>query len=465
MYKQRFHQWDFRKNLKAGEVKKFKGLTASGQATHLPVVHGRKLGSKRLKSLVTKSNSVVSRPSGSGGHLPSPSSTVSSLSSPPRRQNSLLESVSSRGSPLPGLINAPDDFRLVDLSLRAVTAYSAARLENGMWNLSDSSIEVGSIHYWSTGMDLVAAKITEKRDLMANFQILNHYCDEYRIIIRREDPLLVWATYNAVLQLSQIGGDIAMSFIKLAAGLSSIHFGQFHPMTILWNNLRRMNMQGIRRAALPIIDAQFKLIHDNGRVGNAFWPRYHINMAKKLHDLGLLSPEATYEKLNYTLNWIEENPGSDRTLAEYKLNNTRLILACIYIDCKEYVQASSVLDKVENWIKEGGLACGNQLVNCTEIRAEICDKTGDYEKSERHYQKALEMAQNLLWEKDPGRIGFSFTALEKFYLDHGRFKAAEAVRDGYNVHLQSMVGTPSSAGNTLLEDVGEEDHSGDSELE
>lgn len=448
MYKQRFHQWDFRKNLKAGEVSKFKVLTAAGQETHLPVVHGRKLGSKRLKSLVTKTNKSVSRSPQSEGSISSP-----------------LSSVSWRSSPLPGLIDAPDDLRRVEVSLRAVTAYSKARLDRQMWNLVDSSTEKGGTHYWSTGMDLVAAKIAERRDLVANFQVLNNYCDEYRLIIRKEDPLLIWATYNAILQLSQIGSDIATSFTKLAAGLSSIHFGRSHPMTVLWSSLRRMDVQDIRRAALPIVDAQFRLIHDEASPGNSFWPRYHINMAKRLHDLGLLSADATCEKLNYTLEWIKQNPGPDKELAENKLNSTRMFLSCIFIDCKEYIKASDVLSEVEKWIEEGGLAVENQLVNCTEIRAEICDKTGDYERSEYCYKKALAMAQDLLWEKDPGRIGFSFTALEKFYLDHGKIKAAEGVRHGYNLHLQSMVGDSPSPGNTLLDSVEDGDESEDSEFE
>ncbi|KAK9788347.1 putative Clr5 domain-containing protein [Seiridium cardinale] len=429
MYKQRFHQWDFRKNLKAGEVKKFKGQTASGQETHLPVVHGRKLGSKRLKSLVTKSNKSLSR-------------------SP--------ESESSRGSPLPGLINAPDDLRLAERSLQAVTSYSRAQLGSQSWDLARYNNEGTGTHFWSTGMNLAAYRIAEKRDLVANFQVLNKCCDEYRSIVQKQDPLLVWVTYNAILQLSRIGDDIAMSFAKLAVGLSSIHFGRSHPLTILWASVRRMDMKEIRHAALPIIDAQFELFHDEAGPGNTFWPRHTINVTKKLHDLGLLSPEDTHKKLNYTIQWIQENPGLDVRQAEERLNSSRMYIACIYNDCKEYAKADAVLSEVEKWVEKGGCANDNQQVNCIEIRAELDAKRGNLESAEYHYKKALALAQELLWGKDPGRIGFSLAALENFYLDNGNLEAAHAVRQGYNTYLKSMVGEPKNEEILLLEDSKEQ---------
>ncbi|KAH6657363.1 Clr5 domain-containing protein [Truncatella angustata] len=435
MYKQRFHQWDFRKNLKAGEVKKYKVQTAAGHETHLPVVHGRKLGSKRLKSLVVKSNKSLSRSPGSESSYGTPTPTTPGPA-----------------TPLPGTISAPDDVRLAENSIRAVVAYSRTQLNDQLWNLANYDEKLTGTYFWSQGINLAAYKIAEKRDLAANFQVLNKSCDEFRSVLKKQDPLLVWATYNAILQLSNVGEDIAKSFAKLAAGLSQIHFGRSHPMTVLWSSVRRMSVQDVQKLALPITDAQFGLFHDDSRPGNSFWPKHTINVAKKLHDLGLITPEQTHQKLNYALQWIQQNPGPDIQVAEERLNSTRMFIACIYIDHKEYSKSDAVLSEVERWKDNGGLISDNQLVNCTEIRAELEWKMGNNDRSEFLYKKALATAQELLWEKDPGRIGFSFSALENFYIETGNEDAAETVRAAYNAHLQLFVGD-AEEGNMLMEDT------------
>jgi tetratricopeptide (TPR) repeat protein len=215
-------------------------------------------------------------------------------------------------------------------------------------------------------------------------------------------------------------------------------------------------MEDIRRAALPIIDAQFGLFHDDAGPGNAFWPRQTIVIAKKLHDLKLLSREGTHEKLNYAIQWIQENPGPDAKIAEERLNLSRMFLACIYNDYKEFTSADAVLRQVEEWLESGGCVNDNQRVNCIEIRAELDANWGRLESAEFHYKKALYIAQELLSAKDPSRIGFSFTALENFYLENGNTAAAQAVRQGYNMHLQSMVGEPRDVKNLLLEESKEQ---------
>ncbi|KAI0171654.1 Clr5 domain-containing protein [Pestalotiopsis sp. NC0098] len=430
MYKQRFHQWDFRKNLKAGEVKKFKGLTAAGHETHLPVVHGRKLGSKRLKSLVGKSNQALSK-------------------SP--------EAESSRGTPLPGNIDVPVEFNLPEMALRAVTSYSRSQLDNRFWDLTGSKNDRTETYYWGVGIELAAYKIARKQDLAANFQVLNKCCDEYRNVLRKQDPLLIWTTYNAILQLSQSGDDLAMAFAKLAAGLSLIQCGRSHPLTVLWTSLRRMSMDEVRRAAVPIIDAQFELLRDDQGSDNTFWPSQVVILIKKLHDMQLLTPEATVEKLNNCIQWIQQNPGPDTTRTEEQLNSTRMFITCIYIDGGQYTEADAILSLVESWIENGGQPKDFQRVNCAEIRAELDANVGKLESAEFHYKKALEIAQQLLWQVDPGRIGFSFTVLEKFYLDHGRTAAAQAVRHGYNLHLKSMVGDAEQNGRLVLDTTKEEE--------
>jgi tetratricopeptide (TPR) repeat protein len=430
MYKQRFHQWDFRKNLKAGEVKKFKGLTAAGQETHLPIVHGRKLGSKRLKSLVIKSNQSLSRsPEAESSHA---------------------------ATPLPGLIDAPEDLRLAEASFKAVVSYSRSQMASPEWGLGDHSKEKTGALSWIVGMELAAYKIGEKKDLATNFQVLNKCCDEYQLVLRRQDPLLIWATYNAILHLSLSGEELAMSFAKLAAGLSLIHFGRSHPLTVLWTNIRRMNMQGVRRAAVPIFDAQFDLFRSNEGLSTTFWPTNVRIPIKRLHDLGLLSPQAAHEKLNECIQWIQKNPFPDADEAEAQLNATRMFKACIHLDDDEYTEADALLRDVELWV-ETGTPEDKQRVNCAEIRAELDSKMGRLESAEFHYKKALQIAQDLLWQTDPGRIGFSFSALENFYLDHGRIAAAQSVRQGYNMHLKSMVGEQTSDQTLLLEDTKYED--------
>ncbi|KAH6653253.1 hypothetical protein BKA67DRAFT_312720 [Truncatella angustata] len=233
MYKTHFQRWGFRKNLKASEGKVFEAQAVAGEEINLPVAYGRRLGSKRLKSRALRSN----------------------------KQSSVTVAL----SPLRP-IDAPDRLHLADNSLRAVAAYVNSRCDH--WksgHYSQWKTETGN---WQQKMDLAAWQISEGQDMASSFQILNNACDEYKTILLMQEPVLLWATYDAILQLLKVDPNLARPFIKLVTGYCSVCFGGSHPLTILWNSVSRMEVDDISSLARPLIDVQSNHFRDEALSNN-----------------------------------------------------------------------------------------------------------------------------------------------------------------------------------------------------
>ncbi|KAK6077017.1 hypothetical protein SCUP515_05200 [Seiridium cupressi] len=424
MYKYRFQVWGFRKNLSASEIRLLEAKSIAGKKSELPVVNGRKLGSKRLKSRVNRANTQSSQPAHANNN------------------RAVL-------MPIPKVISAPDSFRLAENVFHAVLSYS--KMQSNSWDFTIYDEGGNATSTWMTLTHLAVYRISERENLAANFKILNKTCEDFRSVMQRQEPLLVWATYYTILHLLNIGSDLAASFVKLAAGFSSVYFGKSHPFTVLWPNLLRMSASDVRQLSMPLMDAQFALMNSETPSGKLFISKYTVDRAKKLHDLQILSPEATHSKMDTVIQSLRPNIGSglDIPTIRARVVVIYILKACIYIDAQEYSKVEAILEEIEPWVKENGI-----LVNFLEIKAIVLSETGRCESAEYYYKLALAKAQELLRESNPARIGFSFMALQEFYEKTGDTEAAQAVRDDYNKHLKSMVGETSQ--NEVLGDEAEE---------
>ncbi|KAI1861570.1 hypothetical protein JX265_009537 [Neoarthrinium moseri] len=415
MYKFRFQQWGFRKYLSKEESKRFVAEAVTRKDADLPVVHGRELGSKRLKARRTRLH----------------------------RQSSRVMATESRGENtlLPMKIDPPDVFRLADNSLRAVIALSKEQLK--LWGLTLHDDKRTDTANWASKTYLAAYRIYKRQEVASNFQVLNKACDEYKDVVRKQEPHLIYATYTAVLQLLRAGNELAMSFLRLAMGLCSIYFGRSHPLTLLWANLLRLDPNELRQLAIPLMDAQFELFLREMPEGNTFLPLYSIDVTKLLGDLNVISNEAALSRYDSTIESLRHQirSGLNAKMAEARLIPTLIFTTLTCLDTQEYGRAEAALAEAEELIDARGEVT-LQKVNLLETKAELLYETGNYGASELHYKKALETAQKLFGTSEAGRIriGHSFTALENFYIQRGDMEGAELVRSGYDEHLKHIVG-------------------------
>lgn len=425
MYKARLKEWGFRKYLKSSEIQKARHKAHSGQVARLPVVHGRQLGSKRLKSFVHR----VKPKSENGDEA--------------ETQIIKFESPSRSPSPLAGIIIAPESLRLAESSLHAVFTYSHGRFDDKSWNLVDHDFDKDLTRHWWHEMALAADKIEEQRDLSANFRILNRCCANYRTILHRQDPLLVWVTYMGILKLGQIGEDIAMSFAKFVTNLSTIEFGASHPFTLLWTNLQAMGLTNARQAALPIVGAQFDTFKEHAEPGNLFWVVSTSLMIRHLQAVNLLTVTAAQQMVQVVIKELRDNPGPDRLQSEYWTNWTRMLM-CVILHNSDlsdrYAESDKLLCEVEEWHRSGGVLYNNGglQIECAGLRARVEEEFGRHKEAVHWHKRIIELC---LERKPRGhrRTLRAYTDLEQYHRRRGDLEAAEITRQAYHDELNWLV--------------------------
>lgn len=155
--------------MSARERRFFDAQAVAGADIEPPVAYRRKLGSQRLISRVAKPRDAKPR--------------VTSLS--------FLKDV-----------NLPEIFRLAEDSLRAVVTHVQAQLVKwGFTYIPDRSTDAT---LWQAKTYLAAWHISRRENLVLNLQVLNKAYDEYKAILQRQEPVLMWATYDIIVQLLKL---------------------------------------------------------------------------------------------------------------------------------------------------------------------------------------------------------------------------------------------------------------------
>ncbi|KAH8194875.1 hypothetical protein TruAng_010955 [Truncatella angustata] len=375
MYKTHFQRWGFRKNLKASEGKVFEAQAVAGEEINLPVAYGRRLGSKRLKSRALRSN----------------------------KQSSVTVAL----SPLRP-IDAPDRLHLADNSLRAVAAYVNSRCDH--WksgHYSQWKTETGN---WQQKMDLAAWQISEGQDMASSFQILNNACDEYKTILLMQEPVLLWATYDAILQLLKVDPNLARPFIKLVTGYCSY---------------LRKNPTYLEK----------EITYSSAEV---LLPMITYRSAKKMHDLIFASPEITLRKLNVCIEWIQEldtNVSTNIALFGSHLMETYKLKSVIHKDPRKWTETWDALGDAmrlmedlddEKWIDP---CMKVQHVKCCEIKSTFLKQLGAQETAESYQEQAVSVALECLPEHQPSDLSCCYADTTRFHIRMGNIIGALATKN------------------------------------
>jgi hypothetical protein len=267
MYKWRFKAWGLAKNLKTHEASKIVQDAVAGKQAGLPVIRGRQIGARRLKTYLSRmAVNLETAPLASGFANPS----------------------------LPRQLTPPDSARLSEGSLLAVIQFAKSRMQTDCFGLSSM------YHYdWDgdAGFDFwqeiryATDSLANQQDPAANFRLLDKAFGSYVCALDVAKPSLVWVSILAVLLLAQAGAPLADSFIRFASSLSKIKLGQGHPVTRLWSMVCVMSHDQIRQASMAILSAYFTTLESDVRPGEEFRRVSLVHVMRTLARVGAVSPE------------------------------------------------------------------------------------------------------------------------------------------------------------------------------
>ncbi|KAK6063269.1 hypothetical protein SCUP515_12555 [Seiridium cupressi] len=420
MFKTQLKKWGLRKNLSKAESDHLREKASSGGTPQLPVVQGRQLGSSSLKALVkTKSQTTC------------------------EYQLIQVYGSSHPTSPLPRSVRAPDLFRAIEGSIGAVSNYTQSLLQNNTWDLYHHEFDKDLTRFWGDDIQLAAVQIRERRDLESSFQMLNRSCDMYQSILRRQDAVLVHATYGAFLRLSEAGEEAAILFIKYVAGICSIELGKFHPLTVLWTSVLSMGVSQARQAAQAITGAQFQLFHDMTNPGNLFWATMYLCNVSYLGVVGLLTTPAELALVQSVIREMQSTHGSNPEEEAYWIAWAQLSYCHLLHrsnDPERFIKSDAILQEVENWQYNFGYGYKNNgnLRMVVEYRAEIEEGLGRFDSAEDCFLQLLELSR---LDKPRGhrRILKSLKQLENFYRRRNRSTDAAAIHEDSLTELNWLI--------------------------
>lgn len=199
---------------------------------------------------------------------------------------------------------------------------------------------------WYYDMLRAILRLREKSDVAKGFQLIEKCCAGYKSVMQTQDPLLLWFTYCSILELSQVGMDIAVTFAKFAAGLCNIHEGGSHPLTILLTSMAKGQLGSAykRHNIARVVEAQFDILVDKGdSAGAKSWLVYvRLNLRR------LTRTDSTQRRKHFVACPQDEcatdesssiEPPKQKEMASW----IQLYKAMVLVDRKEFIQASLVL--------------------------------------------------------------------------------------------------------------------------
>lgn len=421
----------FRKNLSAKETIDIRHKLAAGHSVQLPEKHGRRLGSKRLRLVLARADESVKTP-----EIPT------------------TKTIQIIRPTAPKYIKPPDSVHIPEKVLQAVIPMSENGFETWLCG-APSDGQHAEIRTWANQMQLAANMIGQRRDLAANFKILNTCCEKYKSLLRfqNQNPgansrFLVWVTYIANILLCNAGADLANTFVRYLKELCAVELGKDHLVTLLWCDLLKMGVDLSRMAILTPMREQLMTMIWRISNGETF-----ISCSTSSSMLLLAELNAGQEVLCDVEDFItrmrnmEAHPDQDRGALRVKVEQARLVISTMLGGRIKHQHSVELLREIEKWYGDGkgdrtttGLVdySGPLTVDFHQAKGELEEVLGWYSNAEASFRRAFNIA---LEQKahNFNRMLWICSTFEDFYRRRGDLESAEGMRKIYLSELHAHI--------------------------
>ncbi|KAM0815450.1 hypothetical protein AB5N19_01244 [Seiridium cardinale] len=394
MYKWRFRRWGFRKNLRANELRQLQFRASTEKQFRLPMLHGREIGPRRLRRLM-------------------PSHMCSQAELPPS-------------------IKAPDDLFSSENVLHRAMVYSNSQCDHGIWETFGFDPVRSKSCIWYHNMLLTVTRGREKSDLVSTLPLIDRYCDQYSALLRTPDPLVLWLTYLAFMDLALIGQDVALSFGKYVVELCATALGCVHPLTVLLTSTIRTGSVNptMCNKIVMVVEAQFDILVSRSKPGDQFWLLYMRIMRimlRRLGDIDLDASEEVASRSDAVTQWLSHNPYLKN---EEMLNWTRTYISMVHIARKELAPGAPIFNEIEQHNEKLATTNVPISVSIPELQTNLDETLGRHASPENFYKLAIAL---VLPSKSAEtqmqiRLAFVYTALEGLNRQRGNELAARAAQ-------------------------------------
>jgi hypothetical protein len=413
MYKYRFKQWGLRKNIRADEVQHIQRRAADGDKVQLPSVCGREVGSKQLKTSIKRYSDCRAR-----------------------IQDLLL---------LPPSIASPDILRIPEAMLHAAASHSNVQRDSAIWEAVGFDPIYSASCTWYHDMLLAVLRLRTKTDANTGFRLIEKCCAQYGVVLKAKDPFLLWFTYCAILELSQVTREIGLSFANYVADLCAIQMGHAHPLTILLLGVVRAGVGSMhsRHAMSMVIEAQFNILSANTKAWDKFWLLYVRLMLRRLAGTELSTTENALAKPQTMVLREFKSSGLDAKRPIEVGHWTQIYVAMVHVTRGEYIQSETVLRGLVSDTERTLVLHDRIPASEAQLRTHVEAMLRDYTSSEMFYRCALasiiasEKKQREPESQRQINISLAYATLESTDTPTANLKTAEAPRNEYIAYMES----------------------------
>ncbi|KAI4598488.1 hypothetical protein KJ359_002898 [Pestalotiopsis sp. 9143b] len=316
MYKVRFKQWGFRKNLTKAETIDVWDQASSGPA-QLPVVRGRRIGPKRLRDQVESFN----------------------------RRTSFDRSCTAA----PVYLRSPDSLHVLDGALYQIRRYTEGHLARNQWDLTTIFSWNDESLNWGVVLREAAYQLSAEGDAVMGLRLLDGACAQFRDVARKQQPLLLWNLLVSTTEIMSSAADVRVvaSLTAFMASMCTVELGPSHPLTMLCAGLRAMDRMQMRAAVASFLGAQLDLLSQRARGEDVLGVFMRMITSQWLSDMGMILDFSLSEMISDVSD--ELRGGKDIKASNFGLGVAwgTILLTERLINAGRFVEADASLECVQ----------------------------------------------------------------------------------------------------------------------
>lgn len=365
-------KWGLTKYLKADKVRQAREQAAGGKLA-LPLIRGRVAAPRALKRELSE------KMPGEYATLTSSRATSRTVSIRPRSRTVSL-------SPIDTHVDAPQQYKHIEICIAAVLEYSQNRFQASKWDPTDDLETDDYSDMWQNKV-LTAFSLIRNGKLKGGFRLIDISLKRYKMLIVKEHPLLIIETYTTFLYLAVHRADLAETMIRYIASLCRICLGPAHPFTRIWGSLALLGMEQLRQASGVVLKTNLAMLTTYFKPDVEFLLNQRVDTARQAHCFGSLSIEEAEADIAYAIS-LKQQKGQKDT-ANF-VCWAKEMQAYIYKWNKKYDEALALLDEVGHYIESGSEVDDFGIGEWYSIRCMIVAEIGTYDEITSLFRERLD---------------------------------------------------------------------------